>query len=91
MSALAKKFGRRYPWKKWFAKRRFTLIRGIDFAGRVDTMAVQVRNSAVRLRYHASVRILDGGVLLVSVRPMTLRPRKPTTRPPTAAKAKGTR
>jgi hypothetical protein len=49
-----KKYGRRYPWKKWLASKSFSLFRGKDFNGRAYTMAQQVRN---RVRGHATIRV----------------------------------
>jgi hypothetical protein len=43
----ASKYGRRYPWDRWFARGRFTIMQGHDFNGRLDTMAVQVRAAAL--------------------------------------------
>lgn len=62
-------FGHRYPWKTWFAAKTFTLKTGVDFAGRVDTMAQTVRNAASRKGLACSVRIApDGQSLTATVR-----------------------
>lgn len=62
------KFGRRYPWREWFQLSEFRLVRGRDYNGRTDTMVQQVRNAAVKLSKHVSIRTAeDGQSLAVSV------------------------
>lgn len=46
METTPLKHGRRYPWKKWFGKKRITLWKGEDFNGRTVTFALQVRRAA---------------------------------------------
>lgn len=63
------KYGRRYPWVKWFSKRSFRLLAGRDYDCRTYTMAQMVRNTASRLRYKVSVTVYpDESGLSVKVR-----------------------
>ena len=38
-----------YPWRVWFAERKFSLRRGTDFSVPCYVMAQQVRNKAKKL------------------------------------------
>ena len=63
-------FGRRYPWRYWFGQGKFTLRRGVDYNGRSDTMAQQVRNTAMKKQYRKKVSIMiadDGESVTVKV------------------------
>lgn len=63
-------FGRRYPWKEWFALPQFTVYKGIDYAGRTYTFAQQVRNAAGPSRHNVPISILihdDGNGVTVFV------------------------
>jgi hypothetical protein len=65
---VTKKFGRRYPWAGWFGRGRFRLRRGVDFNGRADTMAAQVRRAAREAGVGVRVAIsADGESLAVTV------------------------
>lgn len=46
MTTEAKKYANRYPWRKWFAKKEFTLKRGRDFDVLVHGMVGMIRNAA---------------------------------------------
>lgn len=52
---------RRYPWAEWFALGEFSLVRGIHYGCRTDSMAQIVRAKATALGLHVSVRIADAG------------------------------
>lgn len=73
MSTVTKKpekYGRRYPWAKWFARGSFVLRAGRDFNGRAYTMAQQVRTAAGSPRFRLSVSIVisdDSGSIAVVV------------------------
>jgi hypothetical protein len=54
---VPRKYGRRYPWRQWFSKKRFTIFRGTDFAGRAYSMAQQVRTAARPGRWGVKVSI----------------------------------
>ncbi len=56
--------GRTYPWGKWFSKGRFRLKKGIDFQGRLDTMAQHVRRMAWGKDLKASIVTMDDGLTL---------------------------
>ena len=55
------KFGRRYPWPKWFARLPLTLCRGRDFNGRADTMAQAAYQASGRFGLLLTVSISDDG------------------------------
>lgn len=59
-------YARRYPWDKWFKRKRFTLTPE-DYNGRVDTMVVQIRNRATREGRKVSVKV-DGTTIHVTMR-----------------------
>lgn len=64
------RWGRVYPWERWFAKDHFTLTRGKDFRGRTYAMGGQVRNWVAKHlpSVRVSVRIAkDGESLQVKV------------------------
>ncbi len=46
MQRKPKKFGNRYPWRIWFAKTRFKLVRGKHYTDRSFIMAQMIRNAA---------------------------------------------
>lgn len=66
---IAKRFGRRYPWDRWFARRTFTLVRGRHYDCLPHGMAQMVRNAAAgpKYRLRVSVRITDDGDITVRV------------------------
>lgn len=55
------KYGRRYPWLRWFGQLHFTLKKGRDYDCRTDTMANMVRQAAARHGYKVSILIADDG------------------------------
>ncbi len=55
----------RYPWDKWFAKRKFTITRGKEFTCMPHSMSVQVRTAAAKRGISVSVEI-DEDVLSVA-------------------------
>jgi hypothetical protein len=57
---------RRYPWKKWFAKRGFSLKKGIDFTCTPYSMSIQIRNRASQEGKSVGIRI-EGDTLTVKV------------------------
>ena len=64
----------RYPWKLWFARRTFTLLRGSDYRCRTYSMAQTVRNAAARMRVRVAVKILAGEMgVVVRVHPLNQR------------------
>jgi hypothetical protein len=71
-------YGRRYPWKKWFALKRVTLVKGKDFNGRTDTFCQQCRNVASNSRPKLRVRVQvshDGNEVTLEVRGKVVGPR----------------
>lgn len=48
MQRKPRKFGRRYPWRMWFDKGRFTLEKGKHFKVRTSVMVQMVRDTASR-------------------------------------------
>lgn len=64
------KFHSRYPWRKWFSRDCFTLVRGVDYHYQTYVMSQMVRNAARRPRHGVQVSITqaeDGGSLTVTV------------------------
>lgn len=61
---IARKWGRRYPWKEWFALGNFILERGKDFNGRTDTMMTQVRQQASKMGRSVSITASDDGTFI---------------------------
>lgn len=59
-----RKYGRRYPWDRWFARRRTTLVRGRDYDVLDHVMAAMVRQAARYAKYsvRVSIQIGDGWV-----------------------------
>lgn len=58
----------RYPWRKWLMgnRKRLKIIRGVDYAGRPDTMAVQVRAAARKYGKQVGIRI-QGDILDITI------------------------
>lgn len=52
-----KKYGVRYPWKKWFAQGCFIIERGKDFDGLPHGMIQTARSAAKRAGLKLSIRI----------------------------------
>lgn len=42
------RWNQKYDWAKWFARPRFTLVKGRDFHGSPAIMAMQVHNASRR-------------------------------------------
>jgi hypothetical protein len=59
------KWGRRYPWERWFAQQRFAIARGTDYAGRTDTMIQQIRNKAGRFGIGIRIDVTDDNNAIV--------------------------
>lgn len=51
------KNGSIYPWKDWFKRKRWHLIKGQHFWVEPYVMAMQVRNAASRYGYSVSLRV----------------------------------
>jgi len=50
----------RYPWDKWLSrKRKFKLLRGVDFFCQPHSMGMQIRNAATIRGLRAKVHILE--------------------------------
>jgi len=52
-----KKYGRRYPWREWFARGYFALCRGKDYTCRTPSMAQLVYQAARRAHFKLAVKI----------------------------------
>lgn len=74
----AAKFSRRYPWKEWFARKDFILVRGKEFDRTIlpHTFAQMVRNAAAYPSHNVRVkiRIIDDNT--IEVRVFKVLPRK---------------
>ena len=53
--------GRRYPWEKWFSRKEFVLVRGVDFPPTVlvHGMMFCVRMAARRHNIGVSIRVAE--------------------------------
>lgn len=60
------KYGRRYPWNRWFMRGRFCLRRGIDYEHHTHTMAQMIRNVASKRGLRVSIRIAPDGQSLTA-------------------------
>lgn len=49
----------RHPWAKWFAKKRLTLRRGIEYTQASYSMANSVRNAAAKRGFAVSIAIKE--------------------------------
>lgn len=49
----------RYPWDKWFARKRLRLQRGKDFNCQPWSMMVQIRSAATARNRKVSVKVTD--------------------------------
>lgn len=72
MDTVQKKFGRRYPWGKWFASSRFTLTRGREYDCLSHNMAILVRVAASRPQYRVrvSIHVEDARLTVVVENPL---------------------
>lgn len=55
----------RYPWDKWFRRKKFVLRRGRDFMCMTHGMAVQVRTAAKNRNLQVSVMIEEDNLRIV--------------------------
>lgn len=46
MQRKPKPFGRRYPWRRWFARTVFKLVQGKHYHHKTYVMAQMIRNAA---------------------------------------------
>lgn len=61
--------GGKYPWDRWFAKKKFKLRRD-QYDCMPHCMAVQIRNQARRRKVGVSVETNEHGTLSVEVLPL---------------------
>lgn len=57
----------KYNWDKWFQKKSFKLVKGVDYECMTHSMAQQVRNEAAKRGFYVSVKIttdLDETILI---------------------------
>ncbi len=52
----------RYPWDRWFIKKRFRLVKGGHYVCKTHGMAAQVRNAAHIRNLSISLSIDDGSI-----------------------------
>lgn len=52
-----KKYGRRYPWDKWFGQEKFRLVLGKHYHHRTHSMAQMVRNVACARKIQVTITI----------------------------------
>lgn len=60
----------KYPWDKWFGKKKFTLKGARDYDCMAHCMAVQIRNQARRRKVRVSITTSNIGTLEVEVMPL---------------------
>lgn len=48
---------RRYPWERWFSKRKFTLVKGRHYECQPHSMAQQVRSAASKYGCRVSIKL----------------------------------
>ena len=53
-----------YPWVKWLARKKLTLVRGKDYQCQPHSMGQQFRNEALKAQLVFSIHI-DGGTLTI--------------------------
>lgn len=46
MQKRPRKYGKRYPWKRWFSLQRFRLVRGVHYDSPSYVFAQMIRNTA---------------------------------------------
>lgn len=46
-----------YPWARWFRRRKFTLVRGVDYTVRTSIMVQNIRNACKPSRHNLKVKI----------------------------------
>lgn len=51
-----------YPWDKWFSRKTFTVVRGVDYDCAVHGMASQIRTRASLRGLRVSLEIIDGTI-----------------------------
>jgi len=56
----------RYPWDRWFKRRRFRLQYGRDYRCLPHSMGVQVRSAAYKRGVHVKVEINALGTITVT-------------------------
>lgn len=49
-----------YPWEKWFSRKTFTVVRGVDYDCAVHGMLAQIRTKASQRGLRVSVKAVDG-------------------------------
>ena len=54
-----------YPWESWLKRRRFTLLRGRDYACSASAMTQMLRNLASQANLQAHVVEVEGGVTVL--------------------------
>lgn len=64
----SKKFGRRYPWSKWFSCESIVLVKGVDYDCTTAGMAQMVRNVARRMKVRVSLRSFDDRMVFVVIK-----------------------
>lgn len=64
-----KKYGRRYPWARWLARSRFTLLRGKDYTIETRGMVQMLRSTSLLPKYRVKLKITtlprDAGIKVV--------------------------
>lgn len=65
---VPKRYGIRYPWKQWLAKKRIVLVKGRDYHISMFSMRQMVLNKASKLRLSVETEVYEVcGVLVVNV------------------------
>lgn len=67
---------RLYPWETWLGRKRFTILRGRDYACSQGTMSQSIRNMASKAGLKAHVVELERGLTVLLERAARKRRRK---------------
>lgn len=70
MGIQARLYGRRYPWRRWFRKGGFTLVRHHDYNGMSHSMSQQVRNAAAKWGVKVSISVSSDSIAVTVLTPL---------------------
>ena len=87
---MVAKFCRRYPWKLWFSRHRFRLIRGRDYDCLTHAMVQMIRSAAGPRRHNVKVSTSVGNNS-DSITVRVTGPRDGSDRAPVKGKRRATR
>lgn len=66
--AVPPRYGVRYPWRRWFGKPRFRLVKGIDYHISMVSMRQMCMERASKFRLSVETELVEcEGVIIVKV------------------------